>query len=474
MPLELLAFSSIGELRRKLDAGEVSAEQLARAAFAGLESEGRQHHLVAAMSLERALEEAVRADELIQSGGQTLLTGIPYGVKDQLAAVGMPTCWGSPVYESQQFDYDATVVQRLCREGAVLVAKLALMELGGAGGYRSASACASGPTSNPWNPDHWAGGSSGGSAAVVGAGLLPFALGGDALGSIILPAAFCGVTGLRPTYGAVSSFGSMPGSWSLGKVGVLSRSAVDCASVFQVIAGKDAKDPVSTDDSQKDLPPRPYRLGVLPAEAAQTDAVGELLDTALGVLRGLSMRVSDVRLPEHDYVDLAKRIRAGEAVAGHEELIRDPEMLSRVIDERQREGLRAFLDQPLSSFPRAVEERVRAREAVMTAFGGVDFLVTASVPTEAPPLEADLSDQPFRYSTHMAIGALAGLPGVSIPIGFGPAGLPVGMTIIGQPFADLGVLDVAKQYQDVTKWHLASPNAQVGHSLAGEVESITQ
>lgn len=110
----------------------------------------------------------------------------------------------------------------------------------------------------------------------------------------------------------------------------------------------------------------------------------------------------------------------------------------------------------------------------MTAFADVDFLVTASVPSEAPPLEADLSDQPFRHSTHMAIGALAGLPGVSVPIGFGLSGLPVGMTVIGPQFADLGVLDVAKQYQAATDWHLAIPSRHAAHSLVGGTDSTAR
>ena len=239
--------SSLGELRLRLDAGDVSSVELARDALARLGAQGRERHLVAALSPDRALQEAAQADTRIQAGEQALLTGIPYGAKDQLAAVGTPTSWGSPIYEGRQFDYDAAVVRRLKQAGAVLVAKLAMMELGGAGGYRSAGASASGPAANSWNPRHWAGGSSGGSAAAVGAGLVPFALAGDSLGSIILPALFCGVTGLRPTYGALSRFGSMPGSWSFGKVGVIAGSATDCATVFRAVAGADPDDPMSVD-----------------------------------------------------------------------------------------------------------------------------------------------------------------------------------------------------------------------------------
>lgn len=465
-----MAFSSIAELRAGLDAGEVSAVDLARDACTRLDTDGRRQHLVAALSLDRALEEAERADALIRTGRQTTLTGIPYGAKDQLAAKGMPTSWGSRVYEKQYFDYDAAAIERLQRSGSVLVAKLSMMELGGAGGYVSAGASASGPAQNPWSSQHWAGGSSGGSAAAVGAGLVPFALAGDALGSIILPAAFCGVTGLRPTYGSVSSFGSMPGSWTLGKVGVIGRSAADCGTVFEAIAGKDPRDPTSADRSQNELPRAPYRLGVMPTETTPSDAVEELTQDALQLLQELGMAVTEVRLPARDYVALAKRIRAGEAAAAHEELIRDPELLATVVDERQREGLRSFLEEPLCSFARALQERAYANQEIHHLFDEVDFLVAPSVGFEAPSLDADLSDQPFRHSTHLAIGALAGLPGLSIPIGFGSHGLPVGLTITGRPFADAGVLDVAAQYQAATDWHRYRPS---GHdsALAGSSES---
>src|SRR5690242_8892928 len=144
-----MAFSSIAELRARLDAGEVSAAELAKDAFARLDADGRRQHLVAALSLDRAVEEAERADRPIRGGRQKTLTGVPYGAKDQLAARGMPTSWGSPVYENQYFDYDAAAIERLQGAGSVLVAKLSMMELGGAGGYVSAGASASGPAQNP-------------------------------------------------------------------------------------------------------------------------------------------------------------------------------------------------------------------------------------------------------------------------------------------------------------------------------------
>lgn len=450
-------FSSLGDLRARLDAAEVSSVELTRNALSVLESEGRRHHLVAALAAERAHKEASQADARIQAGDQTSLTGIPYGVKDQLATVGTPTSWGSAIYKDQRFEYDATVVKRLQQAGAVMVAKLSMMELGGAGGYRSAGASASGPAGNPWNGEHWAGGSSGGSAAAVGAGFVPFALAGDSLGSIILPAALCGVTGLRPTYGALSRYGSMPGSWSFGKVGVIARSAAECAEVFRVVAGADPNDPNSVDGSYEKPDGRQYRVGTLSSGEHLPESLEALMEAACDVLRRLGMALSEVGAPDRGYADLAKRIRAGDVVAAHEHIIRDPDQLAKVLDQRQREGLMAFLEEPLGSYARAIQERVYVRREIMSLFDSVDLLLTISVPQEAPSLNADLMNQPFRQSIHTAMGALADLPGVSIPIGFGDEGLPVGITLIGRPFADMLVLDAARQYQGATDWHLRIP-----------------
>src|SRR5436853_604546 len=162
--------------------------------------------------------------------------------KDLLAARGAPTTWGAPPYRDQIIGEDATVVAKLKKSGAVLAAKLAMVELAGGGGYRYTSASLQGPGRNPWNVEHWSGGSSSGSGAAVGAGLVPFAIGSETSGSIGTPSAYCGVTGLRPTYGLVSRRGAMALSWTLDKLGPIARTADDCAAVLEAMAGADAAD----------------------------------------------------------------------------------------------------------------------------------------------------------------------------------------------------------------------------------------
>src|SRR5439155_9764510 len=169
----------------------------------------------------------------------------PYGVKDLLATRGTPTTWGAAPYKDQVFDHDAAVIERLGEAGAVLVAKLSMVELAGGMGYDHADAAFNGPGLNPWNTGFWTDGSSSGPGAAVAAGLVPFAIGSETSGSILTPCAFCGVTGLRPTYGLVSRHGAMALAWTLDKLGPMARTADDCALVLAAISGPDPRDETS-------------------------------------------------------------------------------------------------------------------------------------------------------------------------------------------------------------------------------------
>src|SRR6185369_3054223 len=199
-----------------------------------------------------------------------------------------PTTWGAAPLRDQTFDTDATVIQRLEAAGAVLVAKLAMVELAGGMGYRQPNASFTGPGKSPWGPDAWSGGSSSGSGSAVAAGLVPFAIGSETWGSILSPAAYCGVTGLRPTYGRVSRHGAMALCWTLDKLGPLALTADDCGLVLEAIAGPDAHDPSAADrtftHAAGDPAGRRFRFGVLRgvdegAEPAVRAAFTRSLDT---------------------------------------------------------------------------------------------------------------------------------------------------------------------------------------------------
>src|SRR5215831_5663542 len=249
-----LSFLSIRELAARVQKG-LSPVALAEHFLERLERIGPTYNCVVTVLGDRALEEARKAEAEIHAGRRRgVLHGIPYGVKDLLAARGGPTTWGCAPYKDQAFDQDADVVRRLKDAGAVLLAKLSMVELAGGMGYNHANASFNGPGLNPWNKAYWSGGSSSGPGASVAAGLVPFAIGSETSGSILTPSAFCGVSGLRPTYGRISRHGAMALSWTLDKIGPICRSAEDCAIVLQAIAGSDANDPGSAGKSFYNAP----------------------------------------------------------------------------------------------------------------------------------------------------------------------------------------------------------------------------
>jgi aspartyl-tRNA(Asn)/glutamyl-tRNA(Gln) amidotransferase subunit A len=237
-------FAGIAELNRMLRAKEATALDLARAFGRRLETLGPRYNALALPLTERAIRQAKAVDAEIKRGRlRGPLQGVPYGAKDLLSVAGQITTWGARPCASQVFDYDAAVIQKLESAGAPLVGKLAMVELAGGPGYRYAAASLTGPGRNPWDRSRWSGGSSSGSAIAVAAGLVPFAIGSETSGSILTPAAFCGVTALRPTYGLVSRYGAMPLSWTLDKLGPFCHSAEDCGLVLETIAGGDHRDP---------------------------------------------------------------------------------------------------------------------------------------------------------------------------------------------------------------------------------------
>ena len=248
-------FSTVVELSQRIRRRELSPVALTEAYLDRIRRWNGRLNAFARVTPELALSQARQAEGEIRRGRwRGPLHGIPYGAKDLFATAGIPTEWGAVPLKGHTPTQDATVVARLRDAGAVLLGKLAMVEFAGGLGYRYANASASGPGRNPWNPQRWTGGSSSGSGAAVAGGLVAFALGTETWGSILCPAAFCGLVGVRPTYGRVSRAGAMVCSWTFDKVGPLARSVADCRLVLQAIAGHDALDPTSSVE--------PVRLGL--------------------------------------------------------------------------------------------------------------------------------------------------------------------------------------------------------------------
>src|SRR5436305_2116130 len=259
----------VSELSRRIRLRQLSPVKLAESYLERSRTMGARLNAYATLTPELAMNQAHAAEKEIAAGKyRGPLHGIPYAAKDLLAVKDYPTTWGARPYVQQKFDYDATVIRKLHDAGAVLIGKAAMIELAGGLGYRYASASASGAARNPWNEDYWTCGSSSGSGAIVSAGLAAFAIGTETWGSILCPSGFCGISGLRPTYGRVGRSGAMSLSYSMEKIGPMARSADDCDLVLKVIAGHDPGDAGSLPEPLARYagaaePTRPLKIGWL-------------------------------------------------------------------------------------------------------------------------------------------------------------------------------------------------------------------
>jgi aspartyl-tRNA(Asn)/glutamyl-tRNA(Gln) amidotransferase subunit A len=464
-------FATIPELQQRLKAGEFSVRELVSAFSERLEKLGPRYNALALSLRPAAIRRAQEVDgDLNRGRTRGPLQGIPYGVKDLLSIAGQPTTWGARPYAGQVFPYDATVIRRLNRAGAVAIGKLAMIELAGGGGYNSASASLTGPCLNPWDRTRWAGGSSSGSGAAVAAGLVPFALGSETSGSIITPAAFCGVTGLRPTYGYVSRYGAMALSWTMDKIGVLARSAEDCGLVLQQISGGDSNDPASAGKSFFYAPQFARKfsditIGYAPADFEEfaDESARPAFREALAAIRGMGFRIREVELPDLPYGAVTGIIISAEGSAVFEPLIRSGRV-EELADPEQIAGLKAGLEIRAKDYLKAMRIRSLVQQEFRKLFLSVNVLVSPSRFSIAPKVDeplrrpgADRTPSKSRGLRELIPAAnLAGLPALSIPCGF-DQGLPLGLSLVGRPFYENTLLAIGNEFQRQTDWHRRRP-----------------
>jgi aspartyl-tRNA(Asn)/glutamyl-tRNA(Gln) amidotransferase subunit A len=465
-------FASIDELSAQIRARKLSPVELTEGYLARLERHGQKFGAVAHVMREPALRDARAAEREIHSGHyRGPLHGIPFGVKDLLATKEAPTTWGATPYKDQHFDFDATVVQRLKNAGAILVAKLAMVELAGGMGYNEASAAWTGAGRTPWNPEYWSGGSSSGPGAATAAALVQFAIGSETSGSIITPSAFCGVTGLRPTYGFVSRHGAMALSWTLDKLGPMCRSAADCGHVLNALAGRDPLDPTSHDTAFRHPPvhspraaankngARKLRIGILKDsyEKAQ-EAVRDNFLASLEVLRkmpGVEI-AKDATLPDFPY--LVGVIVDAEGASAFRDLI-ESGRVKELASPRGRVGGYAAILTPAVDYLHVMRLRGPMRRAWAEMFRKYDLIAAPSRSTVASP-----ADKPFDQGWPPApaaspIGAsnMVGVPAISVPNGFGLKGLPTGIQFVAPAWGEETLIDIALRYQQATDWHKRRP-----------------
>jgi aspartyl-tRNA(Asn)/glutamyl-tRNA(Gln) amidotransferase subunit A len=474
---EDVLFAPIREIGAHLRTRRVSAVDLAEWSMRRLETIGPRLGAVVTVTRQRALAEAHRANqELLAGRDRGPLHGIPYGAKDLLATRGIPTTWGALPLREQVFDHDAAAIARLEEAGAVLVAKLAMVELAGGFGYNNPDASFTGPGRTPWNPDHWSGGSSSGSAAAVAAGLVAFAIGSETSGSILTPAAFCGVSGLRPTYGLVSRHGAMALSWTLDKLGPLARGAEDCALVLAAIAGPDPADPTTGETfrhreraPRRGRPRRRFRVGVLRHAAAGAEPEVEArFAEALSVLRDVADLDEDVAFPELPYREAVSLIVAAEGASALREIVESGKV-RQLRDPADRLGGYAIMATRAADYIDAMRARVRMRQDLDALLARYDAVVAPTRGGVAPPIGRDFDaatpGAPAAATTAprppatIPAGNLAGLPALAVPMGFGRDGLPVSLQLLGRAFSEETLVAIGSAYQEMTDWHRRRPPA---------------
>ena len=458
------AFMSVRRLGGLVRHREVSPVELAEFFLDRLETLGPNYNAVVTVTRERAMRQARRAEREIASGRyRGPLHGIPYGVKDLLATSdGIPTTWGAAPLRNQTFDYDATVIRKLEEAGAVLAAKLAMVELAGGGGYWQPDASFTGPGITPWDKTRWSGGSSTGSGAATAAGLVPFAIGSETMGSIMSPSSNCGVTGLRPTYGRVSRYGAMALSWTLDKLGPLCLTADDCGLVLEAISGPDPKDPTTTDRTfsydDSDVGSRYFRIGVLENMADNTDdATRHNFERAVETLGPVS-DFEEVRFSDLPHEAINYTILFAEAASAFDEIV-DSGMLAELTAPEDRFGSYPRVAVLAKDYIKAMRLRKLMAENADKVMSRFDALVGPSRAGVAPALNQDFrrAARGGKKDAMLAVGNGAGLPAISVPSGFSAGGLPTGIQFMGRAYEENAVLAVARTYQSLTDWHERHP-----------------
>jgi len=452
-------YATIRELGARYRKREISPVEVTRALLARIEKLDPLLHAFVTLTPDRALEDARTAEAALRRGDENPLLGIPVAHKDIYLTRGIRTTGGSALFAEWIPDSDSTAVRRWQEAGTVLLGKLITHEFAFGlqfPGHKFPAA------RNPWNLDHIPGGSSSGSGAALAAGLVAGATGSDTGGSIRGPAAFCGIAGIKPTYGRSSRAGVMTLSWTLDHTGPMARTVEDCAFLLQGMAGHDPADPASSTVPVGDYL-GPLRRGAsgltigVPRNyffEGVDEEIQRAFEEAMGTLRKLGAEVRDVRIPSLRGTMSFLLILMAEAYAYHERDLRErPELYGDVLRERLLAGALVSA----SEYTQA--QRIRAEICAETAevLRDVDLLATPTTPKPATPFTL-AHDPEFAFpKSNMAPFNLTGLPTLALPCGFSSTGLPLSMQLSGRPFEEATVLRVGHAYEQATTWHTRRP-----------------
>ena len=479
---------SIQQAHELLSSRKVSSEEITRAYLERIERLDPQIKSYVTISKDFALEQARESDQRIKSGqGLTPLTGIPYSAKDSISTRGINTTCSSKILENYRPFYDSTAIKRLEAANAVLLGKNNMDEFGMGSSTENSGFFT---THNPWNFDHVPGGSSGGSAAAVAAGLTPFALGEDTGGSVRMPASFCGLTGLKTTYGRVSRYGLIPLASSFDTIGPMARSVYDVALVLEAIAGHDPKDSTSriepvqqySETLKKSENLHGLRIGI-PNEYFVEGLAQDVefsLRTAIKQIEALGAEVVEVSLPHTQYAIpvyyLILFAEASSNLAKYDGVRfglseRDGDSLMDVYFKTREAGFGAETKRRImlgtfalsagyydAYYLKAQKVRTLIRQDFQKAFETCDALITPVSPTTAFRIGEKITNPLDMYLSDVFVVAvnLAGIPALSVPCGISN-GLPIGMQIMGPPLSEETLLRIGHMYQSQTDWHMKHP-----------------
>ncbi|MFL5589131.1 MAG: amidase [Ktedonobacteraceae bacterium] len=464
-----MPYTSIREAAEEIHSGIITSAELVMETIERIDEQDSEIQAFITVMREQALKEAEQAERELRTGlYRSQLHGIPIAIKDIIAVKDVRLTAGSKVLADYIASEDAMVVEQLRKSGAIIIGKTATFEFA-YGPY-------SPPARNPWDHTRTTGGSSGGSAAAVVAGMCSGAIGTDTGGSIRIPAACCGVTGLKPTYGRVSCYGVIPLSWSLDHVGPLGRGAEDCGILFDAIAGYDPRDPNSMSGPPGQASATliggaegrsPLSLQGLKIGLPQDSFVGPLdpqvrqaWRAALLVLKEEGAEAVDVELPRPS-MDMYRTIQMPEASLAHMQKGWLTDHLD-AYTERTRERLLQGQKIAAVDYLLAQHERRIFSSAVRAVMQRVDALILPTTPVPAIPIEQmdqDISIEGITENATLALLSLTmpfnltGLPACSFPAGFTANGLPIGLQVVGKAFEEATVLRIAHAYQQLTDWH---------------------
>ena len=462
-PSDELALLSLSDVSALVRTRKISPVELTRACLGRIERLNLRLNAFITVTASQALAEARMAEaEIMKGAWRGALHGVPVALKDLIDTAGVRTTAASAIFADRIPKEDAEVVRRLRSAGAVMLGKLNMHEFA----YGDSSAPSHfGAVRNPWNLERVPGGSSGGSAAAVAAGLCYAALGSDTGGSIRQPAAYCSIVGLKPTYGLVSTRGVVPLSWSLDHIGPMCRTVEDAALVLQPIAGYDALDTNSLAATPPDYTAAlrqsvsSVRLGIPRSVFYENldPEIEQAMKEGLRVLTRLTGSVSDVVLPPYKTLPVV----GAEAYAFHAPYFtKTPDRYQPMTRRRLEAGSRVTA----AAYIEGRRELDRLRRAVVSVFGSVDLLVTPTTPMLPTTVAEALNDPGTPPAGGVAPSLrntqpfdIYGLPCISLPCGFSRTGLPIGLSISGPPLAERDVLALAQAYEQATDWHKRRP-----------------